>query len=201
VYYQRALFFLFDCILNSDYDWSGGIFNKKEVRRVNINHKTPYRPEIWREYVRFWMNKRVRLKQSDVEANITRKAIEGLPEKWRQRARFRAKSASYRAFEVLLHKPIITISILMKELKVSRQAATEASKQLVQRHVIRKREKRGREQVFAAEELISLLSRNFGTDVDLAMEAGYEVMKGDSIKRGEKFDIIYKHQKIVYINL
>jgi len=48
--------------------------------------------------------------------------------------------------------------------------------QLTVRGIVRNRGRSGRTQVFAAEELISLLSRPFGSDPALAMEAGRRVM-------------------------
>lgn len=110
--------------------------------------------------------------ESEAESKITRAALESLPERWKNRARFRAGSSAHLALEVLLRKPILTTTLLMEELKVSRQAATLAVNQLVQRRIVRRRGKAGRNQVYAAEEHISLLSRRFGSDAEVALEAG-----------------------------
>ncbi len=114
--------------------------------------------------------------QSDAEAKITRAAIEALPKRWKDRARFRANSASQRALDVLLRKPLITTTLLLEELKVSRQAATLAVNQLVERRVVRKRGQAGRTHIYAAEELIAVLSRRFGSDVAQALEAGRQAL-------------------------
>ena len=114
--------------------------------------------------------------QSEVESKITRAIIEGLPNKWRDRAKFRSGSASFLALDVLQKRPIITSTILMDELKLSKQVASTAISQLVERHIIRPRGKVGRTYVYAAEELIAILSRSFGASAEEALEAGYQTI-------------------------
>lgn len=114
--------------------------------------------------------------RGDAEASVTRAAIEGLPALWKSRARFRGGSASLRALEVLQRQPIVTIALLVEELKLAKQAVRVALEQLVERGIVRNRGRSGRTLVFAAEELISLLSRPFGSDPELAMEEGRRVM-------------------------
>lgn len=110
--------------------------------------------------------------QSEAEAKVTRAAIEELPKRWKERAKFRGGSASALALDVLLKKPIVTSAILMEELKLSKQVASTAINQLIDRRVLRARGKVGRSQVYAAEELIALLSRRFGSDADEALNTG-----------------------------
>lgn len=117
---------------------------------------------------------------SESEAKATRAALEGLPQRWRARARFRANSASARALAVLLHKPILTTAVLIDELKLSKQAVAVAVKQLVERRIVRRRGKAGRTEVYAAEELLSLLSRRFGSDPEAAMEAGRQAIRAEA---------------------
>jgi Fic family protein len=116
--------------------------------------------------------------QSEKEAKITRAAIEGLPTRWKERAKFRAGSASSLALDVLLRKPIMTSATLMEELKLSKQVVSTAIGQLVDRHIIRSRGRVGRTHVYAAEELIALLSRKFGDDAEAALESGYQAIVG-----------------------
>lgn len=106
------------------------------------------------------------------EAETSRAAIEGLPARWRARARFRGASTSLRALELLQRMPILTIAAVVDELGVTKQAARLALDQLVERGVLRNRGRAGRTQLFAAEELISLLSRPFGSDAGAALEKG-----------------------------
>jgi Fic family protein len=125
--------------------------------------------------------------QSEVESKITRAVIEGLPSKWRDRAKFRSGSASLLALDVLQKRPIITSTILMDELKLSKQALNTAINQLVERHIIRPRGKIGRTHVYAAEELIALLSRRFGTSAEEALDAGYQaILKQEPSTPSEK---------------
>lgn len=110
--------------------------------------------------------------RSDAEASATRAAIEGLPARWRARARFRAGSTSLRALELLQRLPIVTIARVVNELRVTKEAARLALDQLQERGVARNRGRAGRSQVFAAEELIALLARPFGSSLDEALEKG-----------------------------
>ena len=72
--------------------------------------------------------------------------------------------------------PIVTIAVLVDELRVTKQAARVALEQLVERGVVRNRGRAGRAQLFAAEELISLLSRAFGSDAEAALKKGQALM-------------------------
>ncbi len=120
--------------------------------------------------------------QSEAEAKITRAAIQSMPTRWKERAKFRENSASFLALDLLQQKPIVTVTTLMEELKISRQVASLAMNQLEERKIIGKRNKVGRTQVYAAEELIALLSRKFGTDANEAIEVGYQaILKGNHI--------------------
>lgn len=122
------------------------------------------------------MNKQELAARGDAEASVTRAAIEGLPALWKTRAKFRGESASLRALEVLQRQPIVTITLLVEQLKLTKQAVRVALNQLTERGIVRNRGRSGRTQFFAAEELISLLSRPFGSDPALAMEEGRRSM-------------------------
>ncbi|MDE2489375.1 MAG: Fic family protein [Elusimicrobia bacterium] len=115
--------------------------------------------------------------RSDAEAAVSRAAIEGLPARWRERARFRGGSTALRALELLQRMPIVTIAVVVDELGVTKQAARRALEQLVERGVVRNRGRAGRTQLFAAEELISLLSRPFGSDAEAALRKGRALIK------------------------
>ena len=73
--------------------------------------------------------------------------------------------------------PIVTNALLVKELGVTKEAARVALNELVERAVVRNRGRSGRAPLFAAEELISLLSRPFGTDAEAS------IMKGRALLR------------------
>lgn len=118
------------------------------------------------------------IRSSDAESSASRAAIEGLPARWRARARFRGASTALRALELLQRMPIVTIAVLVDELHVTKEASRVALKQLVERGVVRNRGRAGRTQLFAAEELISLLSRPFGSDAEAALEKGRGLLAG-----------------------
>ena len=115
--------------------------------------------------------------RGQAEAAVTRAAIEGLPALWIKRARFREGSAALRALAVLQRQPIVTISLLQGELKLTNEAARLALDQLVDRGVARNRGRSGRELVFAAEEIIALLSRPFGSDIAQALKEGQRALR------------------------
>ena len=109
-------------------------------------------------------------------------AMSSLPEVWKNRSKFRAKSTAMRVLELLTRMAIVTADVLATELGVSKQAAHVALDQLVQRRIVRLRERTGRKQTYAAEELISVLARDFGTDVKTALEHGYRSLSVTELK-------------------
>jgi Fic family protein len=113
---------------------------------------------------------------SSADEDATRTAITFLPDIWRQRGRFRRKSSPDRALGVLMRLPIITARQLSKELGVSFQAASTALKALEKAGVVRERTGYGRNRVFAAEEVVALLSRPFGQDPAIALEGGRDAL-------------------------
>lgn len=114
--------------------------------------------------------------RSDAEAAASRAAIASLPARWKARARFRGGSAALRALELFQRMPIATIAMLVEELGVTKQAARIALEQLVERGVVHNRGRAGRTQLFAAEEMISLLSRPFGSDAEDSLKKGRSLL-------------------------
>jgi Fic family protein len=115
--------------------------------------------------------------RGQAEAAATRAAIEGMPALWIKRARFREGSAALRALDVLQRQPIVTIALLQGELKLTNEAARLALDQLIGRGIAHNRGRFGRELVFAAEEIIALLSRPFGSDVAQALKEGQRALR------------------------
>ena len=108
--------------------------------------------------------------ESDLEVKKSKEVISTLEDVWKKRGQFRAKSAAERALKVLLSKPIITSSILQEELQISGPASTNAINQLVDKGIIVHRKFENRKPIYAAEELIQILARPFGSEVELALE-------------------------------
>ncbi len=104
------------------------------------------------------------------EAQITRKLILSLPDDWRARGQFRQGSAADRSLALLLGRPILTAKMLQDSLEVSPVAAQRAISQLRDAGILRERTGFKRNRVFAAEEVIQILSRRFGEDPSLALE-------------------------------
>jgi hypothetical protein len=72
--------------------------------------------------------------------------------------------------KLLLTSPIISSSIIEKELQVSKTASVDAINSLLNKKVVRFRKSEKRQRIYAVEELIQILSRPFGGDIDLAIE-------------------------------
>jgi Fic family protein len=118
--------------------------------------------------------------ESDLEVKKSREVIRTLEDRWQARGKFRKNSAQQKALALLLTKPIITTSILEKDLNISGTAAKTAIKALEKNNIIRYRKTENRKRIYAAEELISILSRPFGSDIELALDKAYRLLTNDS---------------------
>lgn len=98
---------------------------------------------------------------SHAEMRETKEAIRHLPEAWLERGQFRSDSAAHRILDYLITNPIFTVKQIQNELKVTRPAANNAVTQLVNSGIVRERTGHVRNRVFAAEEVLELLARNF----------------------------------------
>jgi Fic family protein len=108
--------------------------------------------------------------ESSLEVKKSKEIIKSFHDIWKKRGQFRRNSAAERSLQLLLHKPIITASVLQRELGISGPASTNAINQLVNKKIIRHRRFENRKPVYAAEELIQILSRPFGGEIELALE-------------------------------
>ena len=113
---------------------------------------------------------------SQIEAKITKQAILNLEEKWIKESKFRANSTARKSLRLLLTNPIISSSFIEKSLGVSGTAANDAINALEKKKIIRFRRHESRHKIFAAEELIQILSRPFGSDIDLALEKAADLL-------------------------
>ena len=89
-------------------------------------------------------------------------------------------SSAARSLELLLGMPVITVSRLAAELEVSVQAASQGLQRLEAAGVVRDRSKRGRNRIYAAEEVISVLARPFGADIDVVLEGAHSTLTGNA---------------------
>ena len=89
-------------------------------------------------------------------------------------------SSAARSLELLLGMPVITVSRLAAELEVSVQAASQGLQRLEDAGVVRDRSKRGRNRIYAAEEVISVLARPFGADIDVVLEGAHSTLTGNA---------------------
>lgn len=117
--------------------------------------------------------------ESYLENKKTKYEILRLPKKWKERGNFRKNSAGERCLELLIKYPIITSKVIEEELNISAPAAARALKQLVHGKIIIERPKEKRKKVYAAEEVIQLLSKSFDTDPIFALEKAYRLLQLD----------------------
>lgn len=111
------------------------------------------------------------------EMQITKNRLIDLPKVWQLRGNFRQNSASQRSLALLLKMPIFTTENLVEELGCSHQAAALAVKQLVDAKIVRERTGNKRNRLFAAEEILLILSRNHGSDIELAMDKARRLLQ------------------------
>jgi Fic family protein len=108
---------------------------------------------------------------SSADEAETQRTLHGLPAIWRQRGKFRRGSSAERALTLLLKMPLLTIKVMAAELDVSVQAASDGINRLEKAGVVCDRSGRGRGRVYAAEEVISVLARPFGADIEVVLES------------------------------
>ncbi|OFZ82097.1 MAG: hypothetical protein A2583_12005 [Bdellovibrionales bacterium RIFOXYD1_FULL_53_11] len=114
---------------------------------------------------------------SSCEVDLTRKHIENLPAAWLKRGNFRKESTAWRALSWLMAHPIFTVKQLQEHFRVSPQSANIAVSFLQKKRIVRERTGYERNRVFAAEEVISLLSRRFGSSPEEAIDGAQHLMK------------------------
>ncbi len=115
--------------------------------------------------------------ESQLEHRKSQEAIAGMPGLWQRRGEFRKNSAAERALRLLIRSPIITSLTLQEGLGISGPASTNAINQLVERKIIKKRHFENRRPLYAAEEMIQILARPFGSEVELALEKGQSILE------------------------
>jgi Fic family protein len=110
------------------------------------------------------------------EAERTKSLLQKLPLSWQEQSGFRDKSAAFRILPFLVSHPIFTAGDIARLLKISPPAANRAARQLVEARITRQRSQGSWGRVFAAEEVIELLSRRFGEDPRLALSRAGELL-------------------------
>ncbi len=113
---------------------------------------------------------------SSAEEAETQQTLRDLPAVWRRRGKFRRGSSAERALTLLLKMPFLTIKAMAAELEVSVQAASDGISRLEKAGVIRDRSGHGRGRIYAAEEVISVLARPFGADIEVVLESARSVL-------------------------
>ena len=103
--------------------------------------------------------------QSHKHFNQVQNSLNALPEQWHGRGKFRKKSAAHRSIDLLLELPILTAKVLGEKLKISPPAANNALQKMVEAGILVERTGFRRNRVFAAEEVLRLLSRSVMEEV------------------------------------
>lgn len=111
--------------------------------------------------------------ESNFENQKTKEAIKKLEQNWQARGKFRLNSGPRRSLFLLLTKPIITTNLLAEELGVSKTASLDTINALLKKNIIKYRKTENRKRIYAAEELIQVLARPFGEDIEIAIERAH----------------------------
>jgi len=113
---------------------------------------------------------------SSAEEAETQRTLSDLPKAWRRRGKFRRGSSAERALTLLLKMPLLTIKTMAAELEVSVQAASDGVNRLEKAGIIRDRSGHGRGRIYAAEEVIGVLARPFGADIEVVLEGARSIL-------------------------
>jgi Fic family protein len=105
------------------------------------------------------------------ELLATRQALRTLQGFWRDKHRFRGKSAARLALDILPHYPVITIGRLATLLGITFGAAARGMSQLVNAGIVEERTGYRRNRIFAAREPLSIINRPFGEHPRMPGEA------------------------------
>ena len=115
------------------------------------------------------------------EEHKTREALQLLPELWKGRVKPRAKSTAERALDILVEFPIVTPNLLQEQLNCSYPAANNAIAALVKNGVLRQRNTNKRNRIYAAEEVLAVLAREYGTSAQDAIAEARDLLEsGDN---------------------
>jgi Fic family protein len=115
--------------------------------------------------------------ESSLELEESKKSINILKAEWISRGQFKSNSAARNSIEILFSSPIINTTILKNRLNISMPASTNAINQLVKAKIIKKRGYENKSAVYAAEEIIALLSRPFGSDIEFALAKARKLLE------------------------
>lgn len=100
------------------------------------------------------------------ELFATREALDALRKQWNARRKFRAGSAALRALDLLVDYPVLTMNRLAAKLQVSRPQALGAINQLTAADILVERTGYRRNRIFAAQEVLTIVNRPYGTPPD-----------------------------------
>lgn len=100
----------------------------------------------------------------------SKNAIIALPEMWQKRLKSRRGSTAQRALSFLVRSPICTVKELAEHLDTTFQSASVAVTSLVEARILAERTGYKKNRVFAAEEVIAVLAREFGGDPEASLD-------------------------------
>lgn len=101
------------------------------------------------------------------ELFATRDAIKALRDAWLERRKYRGGSAALRALDLLVDYPVVTMKRLADKLDISRPQALAAINQLVEARILAERTGYRRNRIFAAEQVLAIVNRPFGSPPDI----------------------------------
>lgn len=110
------------------------------------------------------------------EAQDSKQILQNLPQNWASRGKFRKGSTANRMLNLMISNPIFTAKSIQELLKITKPAAHQAIAQLLKAKIIRERTGQERNQIFAAEEVLEVLARNFAEPPQMALMRAQELL-------------------------
>lgn len=104
------------------------------------------------------------------ESEETIRALKTLPEVWKTRGKVRSNSSLEKSLNWMLEHPIFSVQQFAEKFNISFVAASKAIEKLVASKIIHERTGQARNRLFAAEEVIHVLSRDFKASPDLSIQ-------------------------------
>jgi Fic family protein len=111
------------------------------------------------------------------EMQRSKQALIDLSERWRKNLKPRKGSGAGRLLDILLGVPILDVNEVSSRLNISFPTASKAISQLEKAGILYQRSSGKRNRIFAAEEVIAIVSRHFGQDPKDAIEIARKRLK------------------------
>lgn len=111
------------------------------------------------------------------ESKETIRILKTLPDSWKARGKLRSNSAAEKALTWMIEHPIFTVQQFATNFDISFVAAAKAISKLEESKILRERTGHARNRLFAAEEVVQLLSRDFKASTEISIQNAKQILK------------------------